>query len=472
MRENTLWPAAARKATFSARATVPPRVAMSVWTQSITFADLSDALTIETLEERCETGLPWGDGSVWPLPEEQIRLLSFELLLLSRPSPPESTKAPGPSEAAYKHEPSSPARLLQSMPKARRQQLAAVLSTRLVEGLVVLDDEHEEAVLPALLQPPPRDAKSGATLPAPSAGASAKVHAAESSKLGAEELLEARLASGMDRASKCLEERRIDWLDGAVRLVHETAHGLGLWTDSPLPRGRGTAQRAAPVPRAKLDDLMLEEVRLQLGIRRDMAVRLARLLILPPPPIDPATGALLTSTPLPTLAERAIYADVQPYVFYRMMLLQHLRPVHFGRHAEYAAFAERQLAAFTCGLLSALHSAPQGHRWEVTSAMHTVMRASTRMPRCVPRLLPNSRPRLPGAVCRPRAGGRRQHHSNSRGRAACCEFVVCCEDDRRRRGRGSTAATRAHTASPPPRGSRVRIRRGSGRAGASPTGHP
>ena len=104
------------------------------------------------------------------------------------------------------------------------------------------------------------------------------------------------------------------------------------------------------------------QVRLQLGVRRDTAVRLARLLLLPPPTAsDIASGSMLP----PTLEERALYADIQPYVPYRLMLLQHLSPSHFASTSEYAAFAERQLAAFSCGLLAAVHSAPFNHRWQV-----------------------------------------------------------------------------------------------------------
>ena len=57
--------------------------------------------------------------------------------------------------------------------------------------------------------------------------------------------------------------------------------------------------------------------------------------------------------------------DIQAYVPYRLLLIQQLRPAHFTSQIEYALFGERQLAAFTCGLLAAVRSVDRGTVWEV-----------------------------------------------------------------------------------------------------------
>ena len=152
----------------------------------------------------------------------------------------------------------------------------------------------------------------------------------------------------------------------------------------PPPAEPLTRRHARPRQRAlKIDDDLLEELRRQMGITREQAVRLARLVLLPPPdvleghvtttlPTGECPGSTnrhdsppLSKTPhvptaaepclackrslrrhhVPTAAERRRYAQIQPYVPYRLMLLQRLLPIHFASAAEYAAFKGRPLMA-------------------------------------------------------------------------------------------------------------------------------
>ena len=129
----------------------------------------------------------------------------------------------------------------------------------------------------------------------------------------------------------------------------------------PKPRRQRRPQNGKM--RTGVDDPLLEAVRLQLGIRRDLATRLSRLScclrlqwVVLPPSLPPRRALM---------RPRALYADVAPFVPYRLLLLQHLRPLHFASVSEWALFAERQLAALASGLLAAVRSAPEGHTWGV-----------------------------------------------------------------------------------------------------------
>lgn len=64
-------------------------------------------------------------------------------------------------------------------------------------------------------------------------------------------------------------------------------------------------------------------------------------------------------------SSRSMFGDVQRFVPYRLLLLLLLTPDHFVSGAEYAAFAERQLAAFCAGLLAAVWAAPEETEWVV-----------------------------------------------------------------------------------------------------------
>lgn len=122
------------------------------WTQSLRPADLSCLAAAEEKEgmQPAPPGLPWSASDAWELSDSQLRLLSFELLLLSRTSPEE----PEPETEVLP--PPSPVRVLRGISAVRRAQLAQLLSVRIVRSLSDLDDEHEIASLPALLHPPPR----------------------------------------------------------------------------------------------------------------------------------------------------------------------------------------------------------------------------------------------------------------------------------------------------------------------------
>ena len=63
----------------------------SLWAQALTAADLeviSHSEAAAAVGGATEEGLPWSPDGVWPLPEAQVKLLAFELLLLCRPLPP------------------------------------------------------------------------------------------------------------------------------------------------------------------------------------------------------------------------------------------------------------------------------------------------------------------------------------------------------------------------------------------------
>ena len=154
------------------------------WTQSLRPADLL-SLAAEAAEEKegmqpAPPGLPWSTSDAWELSDSQLRLLSFELLLLSRPSPEE----PEPETEVLP--PPSPVRVLRGASAVRRAQLAQVLSVRIVRSLSDLDDEHEIASLPALLHPPPR---------APDKSALALLHEEDATD-AATDLADAHLAEG------------------------------------------------------------------------------------------------------------------------------------------------------------------------------------------------------------------------------------------------------------------------------------
>ncbi len=348
------------------------------WTQSLRPADLV-RLAAESADEEqsarpAPKGLPWSASDAWELSEGQIQLLAFELLLLSRPIPDE----PEPETDALP--PPSPVRVLRGASAVRRARLAKVLSARIVRGLSDLEDEHEVASLPALLHPPPRapdasaaaipseDATDAATDVADAAEAEDAPGAAPPALVPEEEPLEARLgrmAELLGPQAETAASAAAQWWEHAAgnasRSVHAWAHRAGVTPEPPPPEASPTRRYGRPRQRLHLDDALLEELRRQMGIRRDVAVRLSRLVLLPPPELIDGQVA----TALPTAAERQRYAKIQPYVPYRLMLLQRLLPVHFASLAEYAAFAERQLAAFTCGVLAALRRAPPGHSWEV-----------------------------------------------------------------------------------------------------------
>ena len=252
------------------------------------------------------SALPYSDTGSWPLSDAQIKLLGFETLLLTRPSPREATaKAAAGSRTHTVEAPfgePAPTEVLRGMSPEDSAELTARLSRRMVKSLAVV--EEEETPAPALTP-----------------------------------VLEALGA----RVTAQVEE----WLGNGEREGVSTA----------------AAAAAAAAARPAIEgDALLEDVRLRLGIPRDVASRLSRLLLLPPPAHAWDAAA---PPPPPTASERELYASVQPYVGYRLMLLQHLRPSHFGSRAEYQGFAERQLAAFTCGMLAAVRAAPAAHRWSL-----------------------------------------------------------------------------------------------------------
>ena len=108
--------------------------AEDVWTQLIGRRDLEQAVAA-AMPTAGGTGLPWSPGDSWPLSERQLKLLSFELLLLCPPDelpcdePPEEPPRDGPGPDPPPGGP--PAVSLEQLTDAQREQLAALLSERL-----------------------------------------------------------------------------------------------------------------------------------------------------------------------------------------------------------------------------------------------------------------------------------------------------------------------------------------------------
>ena len=189
--------------------------------------------------------------------------------------------------------------------------------------------------------------------------------------------LEARLVRAAAELEAHLVAPGLEWLeeqgDRMARAAHDLAQMIGMdGTERPPPRpSHSAAARRVRTARSGggggaggrlrggLDDPLLEALRLHMGIRRELATRLSRILVLPPP------AAREDATRPPSIEERRVFADVAPFVPYRLMLLQQVRPSHLGSAREYAAFAERQCASLVVGLLAAIRRAPAGHIWQV-----------------------------------------------------------------------------------------------------------
>ena len=159
------------------------------------------------------------------------------------------------------------AALLRALTAEQQQHLAERLSARLVKE--VSRDVDSTTALPSLLQPPADDPDE-------------------------EESLEARLtrvAAEFAPATADAQKRGQQWFDEqSAKLsfaVASCTHGMGLaGEDAPPPQPPKPRRQRRPQNgkmRTGVDDPLLEAVRLQLGIRRDLATRLSRLLVLPPP---------------------------------------------------------------------------------------------------------------------------------------------------------------------------------------------
>ena len=142
------------------------------WTHHLRLSDLAlaaERIGQHTSGEGTRHGLPWSADGVWPLAEQQIRLLCFEMLLLSRPPPaarpntPANSPAVTPTSSTASAEPALLPARLRATSAVQRRELAETLSARLVKGLSALEAEHEESVLPAVLRPPPRRASPRAS---------------------------------------------------------------------------------------------------------------------------------------------------------------------------------------------------------------------------------------------------------------------------------------------------------------------
>ena len=340
------------------------------WTQLIGRADIDKAVAAAQPTSGSE-GLPWSHEDAWPLSERQLRYLSFELLLLCPPDELETEDDPQ-DEAPQGEAPASELPTLSSLSEAQRMVLAEGLSEQLAR--YVQGAEQPDAELPSLV----RLAAGLEDYAEEEAGAAA----------GAEEALEVRLARllgavgpAAERAAAAAEQWMEEQAAKGEAAWWEVARRMGVQPAAAAAEEAARAPVVAPPRRQRgQGDALLEHVRLQLGIARGEAARLAVLVRAGTSPPDPGWHRLPDAprhaTPAPAAA---LFGDICLFVPYRLVLLTTLRPSHFGSHAEYCEFAERQLAAFTCGLLAAIRAAPAQHRWWVRldAAQHEQAGAAT-----------------------------------------------------------------------------------------------
>ena len=319
------------------------------WTQLIGRADIDKAVAAAQPTSG-DAGLPWSYEDTWPLSERQLRHLSFELLLLCPPGELEAEDDPqdeAPQGEAPQGEASaSELPTLSSLSEAQRVVLAEGLSAQLAK--CVRGPEQPDGELPSLV----RLAAGLEDFAEEEAGAA-----------GGEEALEARLARllgavgpAAERAAAAAEQ----WME------EQAAKGEAAWAE--LARKLGVQPEAEPGPEAEAEpsarapvvappprraggevargrgDALLEHVRLQLGVARGEAARLAVLVRAGTCPPEPGwhrlPGAPRHATPAPAAA---LFGDIGLFVPYRLVLLATLGPSHFGSHAEYCDFAERQV---------------------------------------------------------------------------------------------------------------------------------
>ena len=334
------------------------------WTQLISRADIDKAVAAAQPTSG-DAGLPWSYEDTWPLSERQLRHLSFELLLLCPPGELEAEDDPQ-DEAPQGEASASELPTLSSLSEAQRVVLAEGLSAQLAK--CVRGPEQPDGELPSLV----RLAAGLEDFAEEEAGAA-----------GGEEALEARLARllgavgpAAERAAAAAEQWMEEQAAKGEAAWAELARKLGVQPEpEPGPEAEAEPSARAPVvapPRRRAGgevargrgDALLEHVRLQLGVARGAAARLAVLVRAGTCPPEPGwhrlPGAPRHATPAPAAA---LFGDIGLFVPYRLVLLATLGPSHFGSHAEYCDFAERQLAAFTCGLLAAIREAPAQHRW-------------------------------------------------------------------------------------------------------------
>lgn len=266
--------------------------------------DLSLSLALLQSTDGSTEGLPYSEQSVFPLDKEQIELLGFELLLLMRPLPHVTDDTTDTKDAD--------ATVLKTMNSDDQQKFASKLSAQIMRDMSIDTDNADEgaAALVEMLQ-----------LPSPPLDLPPTQHTMKAADEHEEEGLESKLTRAAAISTRWLDERQTV----ASHALQTLSHQLGLAPASPLPLARQLSrmrrQRSAGVRavRAGLEDELLEALRLQLGIRRDLAVRLSRLVLLPPPSperLGQAPSAKEAS------AMRQLYADVAPFVPYRLMLLQ------------------------------------------------------------------------------------------------------------------------------------------------------
>ena len=263
------------------------------WTQLIGRADIDKAVAAAQPTSG-DAGLPWSYEDTWPLSERQLRHLSFELLLLCPPGELEAEDDPqdeapqgeAPQDEAPQGQASaSELPTLSSLSEAQRMVLAEGLSAQLAK--CVRGAEQPDGELPSLV----RLAAGLEDFAEEEAGGAA----------GGEEALEARLARllgavgpAAERAAAAAEQWMEEQAAKGEAAWSELARKLGVQPEpepEPGPEAEAEAEpsaRAAVVapPRRRVGgevargrgDALLEHVRLQLGVARGEAARLAVLV--------------------------------------------------------------------------------------------------------------------------------------------------------------------------------------------------
>ena len=358
-----------------------------VWTQLLRLDDLKLSAARRPESGPSAHQLAWADDGFWPLSDEQMRLLSFEALILCHAPPVEADQtateddaADTPSNASSEAPPPG----LSAMSEGQEQQLAQELALRLARSVVASAHAEEEERLPKVLKGTPRPPAETAPTASehfdhealPSAKSMTAVQNAivDGDEWQQEEPLELKLQRLAPTVATAFSASLVDATVWLSKLAERGAEGIAKLearlSGKPEPPSASRQRSAARRLRAKMTDAIVEEVRLYLGIPRDLAGRMARLLHLPPPapgwhtlpvPSTAAPAAAPAVVEVPT-----IFADIQSYVPYRLLLLLQLRPPHFASHHEFCQFGERQLAAFVCGLLGGVRSAGDDAVWEVT----------------------------------------------------------------------------------------------------------
>lgn len=354
--------------------------------QMLRYADLSSPpLEIQLLSE----GLPWGKDSegneqLWPLSAAQRKWLSFELLLLSRLAASEDEEraaaaTAAASEAAKSGESQQPQQAQQPAAAVQllaiREQIGAPAVSRLLAGGLVerlcldADAPPEEDLLSALETPeawpsprataesqPAKPAKitreasrglPAALLEFPSTASVEQLGALLVDDMGAlagaaREDFDGFIQSGgvatlaadvfgtVEASATATVNKAATFVAGGDEEVEEGASTPWLRSSALLALRRlfgaelSMTDAEAAEAEASRESEAMREVRLSLGIGRTEAARLAR------------------AVRLELLGQGARFGDMAPFVPFRLLLLQFLRPESFRRANEVKRWGKKR----------------------------------------------------------------------------------------------------------------------------------